>query len=184
MNPLRKAIHVFMESTRLDRLVDARAINQRSELRRARRFSTLGSQAANQWIGQVIAEGDPAAIGTFSAPDCGALAAHLGLRKFYKYTWAPPPYSEAGLPEVGVFPPTDEIYWRFSELYLERLRSFDGCAVSLHHGESKILAHACPHVRRLERSALEPYLFETPWSAQLAGKRVLVIHPFEPSIRA
>ncbi len=38
-------------------------------------------------------------------------------------------------------------------------------------------------MRRLEPSALEPYFFDAPWSAQLAGKRVLVVHPFEPSIR-
>jgi hypothetical protein len=184
MNPLRKAIHVFMETTRLDRLVDEHAINHHREKQRARRSGPLEAAAANDWIGNVIAAGKPAAVGILGEPECRALSAHLGLRKFYKYTWAAPAYSEAELPRHGVFPETDEIYWRFSELYRERLREFDGCALSLQHGESKILTQCCPQAKRLNRHALEPWRFDAPWSARLAGKKVLVIHPYEPSIRS
>jgi hypothetical protein len=132
----------------------------------------------------VLAAGRPAAIGQLGRPECRALAAHLGLREFYKYTWASVSYSDAGLPEAGVFPATDEIYWRFSELLLERIALFDGFALQHHVGESAIIANRCSGARRLASRALEPYLFAAPWTAQLAGKRVLVIHPFETSIRA
>lgn len=173
-----------METTRLDRLVNAAAINRRRESLHARRFPTLDAEAGNTWIREAIAAGKPAAIGGLGEPECRTLAAHLGLRQFYKYTWAAPTYSEAELQRVGVFPPTDEIFWRFSELMLERLRSFDGCALASHNGESEIIRRQCPHARRFERRALDPYLFAQPWSTQLAGKRVLVIHPFGPSIRS
>lgn len=173
-----------METTGLDRCVDARAINRRRELWHARRFRTLSSSASNDWIAETISAGRPAAIGMMGMHECGALAAHLGLRQFYKYTWAAPSYSEAALAKVGIFPPSDEMYWRFAELFLERLRNFDGYAVGLHIGESEVVAQYCPAVQRLERRALEPYFFEAPWSARLAGKRVLVIHPFHSSIRA
>lgn len=173
-----------METTHLDRCVDADAINRRRELRHARSFPVLANQAASDWIGEVIAAGRPAAIGMAGKHECRALAAHLGLRQFYKYTWAAPGYSEAALPKIGIFPPTDEIYWRFAELFIETLRSFDGCAMGGHLGESEILATVSPQAQRLEHRALEPYFFNAPWSARLAGKRVLVIHPFEPSICA
>lgn len=184
MNPLRQAIHFFMETTRLDRCVDVDSINRRRELWRASRHPTLSSRASNQWVADTIAAGRPAAIGMLGRHECGILSAHLGLRRLYKYTWAPPPYSEAGLAETGVYPPTDEIYWRFAELMLERLRQLDGCAMNLHVGETQILANRAAQARRLEHRSLEPYLSNPPWSAQLAGKRVLVIHPFEPSIRS
>ncbi|HEX2853352.1 MAG TPA: hypothetical protein VHO24_08945 [Opitutaceae bacterium] len=184
MNPLRRAVHLFMETTRLDRQVDADAINRRRELWRSRRQPALSNRASSQWIGETIAAGKPAAIATLGRHECGTLAAHLGLRRFYKYTWAAPSYSEAGLAHTGVFPPTDEIYWRFSELMIERLRSLDGCALALHVGESQILADRVGQAYRLAHRSLEPYLTKPAWSAQLAGKRVLVIHPFEPSIRS
>jgi hypothetical protein len=128
--------------------------------------------------------GKPAAIGSMTRSECSALAAHLGLRRFYKYTWAAPSYSEAGLPRTGVFPANDETYWRFAELLLDRISQFDGWSMESHVGESEILATRCPEVKRLEERTLEPYLLEEPWSARLAGKRVLIIHPFEPSIRS
>jgi hypothetical protein len=184
VNPLRQVIHFFMERTRLDRWVDADSINRRRERFRARRFPTLSTQASSDWISTVLDAGKPAAIGRMGRQECGALAAHLGLRQFYKYTWAAPSYSEAGLPRTGVFPPNDETYWRFSELLLGKLPSFDGWSLGLHVGESEILANRCPQARRLEPRSLEPYLLDAPWTARLAGKRVLIIHPFEPSIRA
>lgn len=172
-----------METTRLDRCIDADAINRRRERMRGR-GRMLSSQASSEWISAVIDAGKPAAIGALGKSECGALAAHLGLRKFYKYTWAAPSYSEAELPQSGVFPANDETYWRFAELLLERFSSFDGWAAELHVGENEILACRCPHARRLAPRSLEPYFLDTPWSAHLAGKRVLVIHAFEPSIRA
>ncbi|HEX2853351.1 MAG TPA: hypothetical protein VHO24_08940 [Opitutaceae bacterium] len=185
MNPLRKAIHVFMESTGLDRRVDAAAVNRRRELKQARKFSTVPNSEGNAWIAGAIAAGRPSAFGKIGDRECCALAAHLGYRQFYKYTWAAPSYEEAELfQQAGVFPPTGETYRQFCDLFLDRLGSLDGCGVWGNPHETKILATFAPAARRLEVQALEPYFFPAPWSAALAGKRVLVVHPFEPSIRS
>lgn len=173
-----------MEVTRLDHWVDAPAINRRGERWRARRSSLLSPSASAQWIGETIAAARPAAIGTLGAQESGVLAAHLGLRRFYKYTWAPPPYSEAQLARTGVFPANDETYWRFAELLLERLPSFDAWSTTHAVAESKILECHASRSLRLAPGALEPYFSPQPWTRLLAGKRVLVIHAFEPSIRA
>lgn len=185
MNPLRKAIHTLMETTGLDRRVDAAAINASRERRHARAFRTVPNAEANAWIGQLIATGQPAALAKIGDRECCALAAHLGFRQFYKYTWTAPSYGEAELfQQAGVFPPTDETYRRFCDLFLDRLGALDGCAVWHNPHESRLLATYAPNSRRLELQSLEPYFFDSPWSAQLAGKRVLVVHPFEPSIRS
>lgn len=41
----------------------------------------------------------------------------------------------------------------------------------------------CPNAHYTRLWGLEPYHFRYPWSAQLAHKKVLVVHPFETSIR-
>lgn len=173
-----------MEATRLDRCVDAPAINRRRELWRSRRHPTLSREASARWIADRIDAAKPAAISSLGSPECIVLAAHLGLRQFYKYTWAPPPYSEAQLARSGVFPANDETYWRFAELLLERLPRFDGWSITHSVAESQILASRCRDAPRLAPAALEPYFSSQPWSSRLAGKRVLVIHAYEPSIRA
>jgi hypothetical protein len=185
MNLVRKAIHAFMESTGLDRRVNHYAVNGWLERQRGKRYSIVPADDANRWLAEVICAGHPTAVGKIGDRECCALAAHLRLRQFYKYTWTAPSYSEADLhQQAGVFPPTADTYCRFSEIFLERLRNIDACAVWHNPGESEILNRYCPAVRRLELQALEPYFFTPPWSAQLAAKRVLVVHPFEFSIRA
>ena len=41
-----------------------------------------------------------------------------------------------------------------------------------------------PRTRFTQLRALEPYYYANPWSAALAGKHVLVVHPFADTIRA
>ncbi len=185
MNPLRKLIHRTMEATGFDRKIDADAVNRRAEIRRAKKFPTLPADAANRWIHDLILAGKPAAIGKLGSSECWALAWHLGLKRFYKYTWAPPAFGELDLAEQsGVFPNDEPTFHRFCEAYLAQLATFDGCAVWHNTGESQILTRYCPAARRLALQSLEPYFFDQPWSAALAGKRVLVVHPFETSIRS
>jgi hypothetical protein len=184
VNPLRQALHFVMEVTRLDRCVDATALNTRHERWRARSSATLSATASNEWVREIISAKKPAAIGSLGKHECAALAAHLGLRRFYKYTWAPPPYTEADLPRVGVFPANDETYWRFAERLLRDLPAFDGWAQRGHIGERQLLGSRCPQARMLAPQTLEPYFSTAPWTAALRSKRVLVIHSFEPSIRS
>jgi hypothetical protein len=85
---------------------------------------------------------------------------------------------------ADVFPSTPGTLRRFAELFLARLGAFDGLAVWHNPGESRILSRHAAQAKRFALESLEPYFFSAPWSAQLAGKRVLVVHPFAETIRA
>ena len=184
MNPLRRAVHTVMEKTGMDVRINEEAINRCCEIRRARRFPILSPVDGNRWLHDLVQAARPAAVGKVGSSECWALAWHLGLKRFYKYTWSAPSFGELDLYEQsGVFPKTSDCFRRFAEIYLERLKELDGCAVWYNPGESEILARFAPDVRRFEITALEPYFFKEPWTASLAGKRVLVVHPFESSIR-
>lgn len=184
MNPLRRAVHTVMEATGLDRRVDAFAVNAWLERRRARAYPVLPAREGNDLIARALAGRRPAAFGKIGDRECCALAAHLGLRQFYKYTWSAPAYAEADLHrQAGVFPPTAAAVRAFAALYLDRLGAFDGLAVWHSIGESRILARHAPQAVRFAIETLEPYFHAEPWSAHLAGRRVLVVHPFADTIR-
>jgi hypothetical protein len=174
-----------MEASGLDRHVDEYGVNHWIEQNRQRRQTVLDAEATNQWLAEVIGSGRPAAIGKLGSSECWALAWHLHLRRFYKYTWQPPSFGELDLGEQsGVFPVTEHLFHRFAEYFLKRLDWMDGSAVWQNTGEAQILRNFAPKAKWLSLPGLEPYLFTQPWSRQLRGKRVLVIHPFDKSIRS
>jgi hypothetical protein len=82
----------------------------------------------------------------------------------------------------GVFPVTDEFLRKFCEFYIECVGKSDILALWGAGAESKVVHRYCENSRFVELEALEPYYFDNPWSRILKGKKVLVIHPFRPSI--
>jgi hypothetical protein len=81
----------------------------------------------------------------------------------------------------GFFPTTDGALDKFSDLCLRDARELDVLAVWA-PGETA-LAGLFPHARRIPLLDLEPFYHRDPWTAALAGRTVLVVHPFEGSIR-
>ena len=49
--------------------------------------------------------------------------------------------------------------------------------------EDYICRHYCPNARFIQLRGIEPYFWQSPWSAALKGKKVLVVHPFTESIK-
>ena len=84
---------------------------------------------------------------------------------------------------AGFFPNTEDMLVRFSEEFLKHLSNVDILAVWYNKGEDKVARIYCPDTDFVELRAVEPYFHQTPWSASLKGKTVLVVHPFEHSIR-
>lgn len=81
----------------------------------------------------------------------------------------------------GVFPPEPALLDQFSKCYLESMSQLDVIGSWL-HAEMLLQEHLL-NIQRIPLNDLEPYLSPTPWSRALRGQRVLVIHPFEASIR-
>ena len=81
----------------------------------------------------------------------------------------------------GVFPTDDATLARFCECYLDAAHDADLLALWDVGAERQIIK-GCMHARFTRLRALEPYYHPHPWSAALAGLRVLVVHPFRQSI--
>ena len=83
---------------------------------------------------------------------------------------------------AGFFPATHENLDRYCHLYLDALREVNLMCVWLLENEAEMCRTFCPSADLTDPRGYEPYYVRRPWSAALAGRRVLVIHPFANSI--
>lgn len=83
----------------------------------------------------------------------------------------------------GVFPTDDAALARFCELYTGCAQAADLLALWDVGAERQVI-RGCRGTVFTRLRALEPYYHAQPWSAALAGRRVLVVHPFADTIRA
>lgn len=86
---------------------------------------------------------------------------------------------------AGFFNASPDQLEKFSELFLRDLGRLDAAAVwKFVPGENFLLHRYAPEALQMSPGALEPYYFDSPWSSRLKGLRVLVVHPFEKTIRS
>lgn len=82
---------------------------------------------------------------------------------------------------AGFFPATSEMLNRFSKLMICCMKEVDILG-SWRPEENEVIG-LMPQCIRVPLYSLEPYYFEKTWMPALEGKKVLVIHPFENTIR-
>jgi hypothetical protein len=83
---------------------------------------------------------------------------------------------------AGFFPPSIELLARFSALMLEDMEELD--VLGSWMKEEQLVMKYMPNVVKVQLPDLEPYYHAQPWSTALAGKRVLVVHPYDETIRS
>lgn len=82
---------------------------------------------------------------------------------------------------AGFFPSTESMLNQFGQLMLDCMKEVD--LLGSWRPEEEMVLKYMPKVKRVPLPDLEPYYFDNPWTTALEGKRVLVIHPFEDTIR-
>jgi hypothetical protein len=83
----------------------------------------------------------------------------------------------------GFFPADPDSLDAFARLYLETVADSDVLGVWFNDFEDEICNRYASGADLVELGCLEPFHYAEPWSEQLEGKRVLVIHPFAESIQ-
>lgn len=88
---------------------------------------------------------------------------------------------------AGFFPADQALGERFIREYCAACEPIDLLAVwNFRHCrfelEEQIFSRYSPDARLIDLDSLTPFLFPAPWSSALAGKRVVVVHPFADSI--
>jgi hypothetical protein len=86
---------------------------------------------------------------------------------------------------AGFFPPDDSKLARFSYELLKIFPETDILGVTNNRGDEEIVAKYASDIKLVETSCIgdNVALQSNPWTRYFKGKKVLVIHPFEKSIR-
>jgi hypothetical protein len=80
----------------------------------------------------------------------------------------------------GIFPPSEDTSTRFSQRYLSDIPEIDVLGSFQYYEKYMPLSS---EVSRVHLEALYPFFVSRPWTRALSGKKVLVVHPFDHSIR-
>jgi len=80
----------------------------------------------------------------------------------------------------GVFPPTKETSERFAQRYLDDIPLIDLLGSFQYYEKFMPLRS---DVVKVQLEMLYPFFVEMPWTRILKGKKVLVVHPFEETIK-
>lgn len=138
---------------------------------------------ANELIFRAIQTDKPFLAARFGDAELRALVYtlenDLGLRNGY------PEYIKKAMSlNAGFFPATDEKLREFGHLLWDSAAEVDIFGVWYNLLEDYVIHRQKPQAQLIRLDGLEPYRSCNPWSRALIGKRVLVVHPFEESIRS
>ncbi len=139
--------------------------------------ASLDSMECGIKIAQILQKRKPYLIGRVGWTE------GYSIGKFLSEKTLPLKLQEKLMQVSGVFPATLEEFKRFSDVYIDAIKSADllGLLNAPYHGW--LLKKYAKRAELTALESLEPYFSECPWSWELRGLKVLVIHPFEESIR-
>lgn len=139
-------------------------------------------QAGSDRIAELIRTRHPLMIARIGAVELSCVRFYLEKRRKSGATY-PERIRFAMSNNAGFFPGDDASLDQFCRLFLDQVRSTDVMAVWFNKFEDVICNDHCPEAELIDLTCLEPFHFTPPWSRTLAGRKVLVVHPFAASIR-
>lgn len=131
------------------------------------------AEAGNEKIKKLILSQEPFLVSRFGATEINyAYPCVHKLRIPYKFR-----YSISTL--SGVFPLERKVLDQFSKIYYDSIRDVNFLGVwNCSEFEGRAISEQCPNAFLSELQSIEPYYFKNPWSEALAGKKILLVHPF------
>lgn len=144
------------------------------------------SDESSSIIFKCLKSGNPCFITRFGRIELEAVAYFFNNLKS-KNVIFPTKLKNAMRTNAGFFPAEDEKIMRFSSEILQFIHNIDIIGVWHFHNnfEEKILEKYNPKAKLISLPALGDSIgfFKDPWTEYLQGKKVLVIHPFENTIK-
>ncbi|MEI6828779.1 MAG: hypothetical protein WCK64_02860 [Synechococcaceae cyanobacterium ELA445] len=137
----------------------------------------LSDGEAGRWISAALQARRPVLVGRL-----GSVEARL----MGEARWRPGCFSRVTLREAhrnaGMFPLDAGSLERAAERMQAALGAVDLLAAWDSPHQARLVADLVPLPQRCSLAALEPWWLKAPWTATLAGRRVLVVHPFAISM--
>lgn len=151
-------------------------------------------QSSNDKIYNLLISGEPCMISRFGTTEINCINNYLcvhrqqpHLKKCWDYItdythtpWWNTDHFKIMSIYSGIFPPCQETAEKFSEQYLRDIPEIDLLGCHQYYEKFMPLKN---DVIKVQLEMLYPFFVDRPWTRYLKGKKVLVIHPFENTIK-
>lgn len=146
----------------------------------------------SQLIYSKLISDKPCMIARFGSTELSALVNYLGVNSsthsYLKYIQGKQPewwWNKNIMNQMqqwsGFFPPTPENMQKFGDLMIKDIPMVDILGSWI--PQEKLFKEELKQVISVNLELLNPYWSNTPWTKALAGKKILVIHPFAETIK-
>lgn len=153
-------------------------------------FDKQGSEVQD-YIKELLESGNPVMIARFGSTELTAMEGYrcaMNVSNVYRYLTKRidhigyTNYIARNMWELsGFFPSNAKTLDRFCEMMVELIPEVDvlgSWRIEEHHYDEEL-----KNAVKVPLADLEPYYYKNPWTPALEGKKVLVVHPFEDTIR-
>lgn len=143
----------------------------------------LDDSHANLWLADMVRSGKPFMAGRFGSGEMRTFLktreVRMGLRRE-----VPEANMDSMCVNAGFFPREQKQVMAFGDLMEKSCGQVDLLAIwGTLPMENYVLRRHVSQAKRCFLSGLEPFFADEPWTMSWEGRKVLVIHPFEESIR-
>lgn len=142
----------------------------------------LSLQEGNDYIVKLLESPAPCMIARYGSVELGIIkrrmAQKLGIIKKFGETSMHHVTNNAGF-----FPKEQEAVSKFADLMIQSSAEVDLLGVFFWQMEEYVIKNHTSQATLVRARGLEPWYVERPWTRVLQGKKVLIIHPFEDTIK-
>jgi hypothetical protein len=137
----------------------------------------LPQESAVQQLNRLLMAGTPLAVARMGRTEARILG---------EWHYASNHFSSKSLKQAhvnaGIFPVEVKLLSAFASIYWQALQQLDVLAFWPTEYQAQLVNELDPCPVLIDRVDLEPFFSPQPWTSQLLGKKVLVVHPFKDSI--
>lgn len=146
----------------------------------------MGMKETNQWIYNKIISGEPFLVARFGNTELQTIVYYIDAYRMGNLENSEKLFKEwfVNLQELsGFFPSTEKLAGKFVEEIISACKKVDMLAMWHCNMEDYFINKYMENTVLTYISRIEAWRCDEPWSAALKGKKVLIIHPFEDTIR-
>lgn len=146
----------------------------------------MKQRQTHEWIANKIESGEPFMLARFGNTELSVMTSVIKRRLLGHSAATQARFDEwfANLSELsGFFPNEPALADKFTDLMLEYCKDVDLLAVWYCEMDDYVITEYMKDCKLTYLNYIEPWRVDEPWTAALKGKKVLVIHPFEESIK-
>ncbi|HAT1640290.1 TPA: hypothetical protein ACF6GX_000045 [Raoultella ornithinolytica] len=159
-------------------------------------YVQIKGQEANDYISKIIKSKKPAMVAKFGTIELNALVSHLcNKQESYNFTdyldyfrgEKPTLWWKIKLDSLcsnaGFFPNDSSLLGQFYQVYYQGIKNIDVLGSYIHN--EKYFAKELTNAVKVDLDGYyAPFLYNHPWTKNLEGRKVLIIHPFIDEIKS